>query len=180
MTVAWEDAQASTRPLLTHQTSLRTFDLMLGVSGARAQRVFTEEAFAALRRTGTPRVPALSRTSPCYRFNYGPHGGVVEASSMPYADEIVQRIWEKATAVESYDSTRFRKDRCGAWIRRDAYGDRDSIYGWEIDHIEPQSQGGPDTLANLRPLQWKNNTTRDSGRLTCPVRANGNQNIDSG
>ena len=30
-------------------------------------------------------------------------------------------------------------------------------YGWEIDHIVRLKDGGPDTLGNLRPLQWRAN-----------------------
>jgi len=29
--------------------------------------------------------------------------------------------------------------------------------GWEVDHIRPVSHDGGDDLANLQPLQWKNN-----------------------
>lgn len=51
------------------------------------------------------------------------------------------------------------------------YGDRSDHYnnGWEIDHIKPDSNGGPDTISNARPLQWYNNASRLDGRLTCPV-----------
>ena len=45
------------------------------------------------------------------------------------------------------------------------HGDRNSDHGWEIDHIKPASDGGSDDLINLRPLQWENNATRQSGRL---------------
>ncbi|MBI2842219.1 MAG: HNH endonuclease [Armatimonadetes bacterium] len=78
---------------------------------------------------------------------------------------IVQIVWEKGEVIPGYDSSKWRKDRCGAWIARDKYGDRTSAYGWEIDHITPESDGGDSSLSNLRPLQWENNCSKSDGRL---------------
>lgn len=78
-------------------------------------------------------------------------------------------VWSKGTIVQGYDSAIYRKDQCGAWIRYSDYGNRSSQYGWEIDHITPDSKGGGDTLSNLRPLQWQNNVDKGDGRLKCNV-----------
>ena len=40
------------------------------------------------------------------------------------------------------------------------HGNRDSEYGWEIDHIEPVALGGGDELTNLQPLNWQNNVKK--------------------
>jgi hypothetical protein len=54
--------------------------------------------------------------------------------------------------VPNNDPKDWRKDQCGAWIARNQYGNRNSRYGWEVDHIKPESEGGGDELSNLRPI----------------------------
>lgn len=95
------------------------------------------------------------------------------------SQEIIQQVWEKGKIVSGNDPDVCRKDQCGAWICRKYYGNRESQYGWEIDHIKPESEGGGDELSNLRPLQWENNARKQEGRLTCPVTASGKNNISS-
>lgn len=95
-----------------------------------------------------------------------------------FSDGDVQRVWEKGKIVSNYDPIEYRKDACEAWIIRKKYGDRSSKYGWEIDHIIPESQGGSDSLSNLRPLQWENNAKKSDGRLICTVKASGKENTN--
>lgn len=96
---------------------------------------------------------------------------------MPYSEELIQKVWEKATVVHEYNSEKFRQAHCKAWIVRSEYGNRESPYGWEIDHIKPLSEGGTDDLSNLRPLQWENNASKQAGRLDCVKTSSGNQNV---
>lgn len=85
-----------------------------------------------------------------------------------FTDELINKIWEKGRKDPKYHPDFVRKDACGAWIIKDKYNDRDSIYGWEVDHIYPESKlkelGVPqeliDNIANLRPLNWKNNVSK--------------------
>jgi len=94
---------------------------------------------------------------------------------MSSEEEKIQQGWEKGKVVSNNDPNVYRMDDCGAWISRAMYGKRDSQYGWEIDHIDPN---GGDDLSNLRPLQWENNVDKsDKKRLTCVVTAEGINNV---
>ena len=95
---------------------------------------------------------------------------------MSFSEYIVQKVWEKGEVVPGNDPNLWRKDQCKAWIRRSHYGNRNSQYGWEIDHITPISEGGGDELLNPRRLQWQNNVSKQNGRLTCAVTASGVEN----
>jgi 5-methylcytosine-specific restriction endonuclease McrA len=76
-------------------------------------------------------------------------------------DDIKLAVWHK----EEYLINNWCKDSCGALVRWQDYGNRESIYGWELDHIKPKSEGGEDIVSNLRVLHWKNNASRQAGRL---------------
>ena len=91
-----------------------------------------------------------------------------------FTEKEIEEIWKKGKTVQGNDPNQWRKDECGAWIGRKFHGNRNSQYGWEIDHISP---GGSDDLSNLRPLQWENNVDKSDGRLKCNVIANGKENI---
>lgn len=95
-----------------------------------------------------------------------------------FSEETIQAVWEKAISVPNNDPNIWRQDECKAWIKRTDYGNRNSKYGWEIDHINPISMGGRDVISNLRPLQWKNNASRQNGALTCCVTSSGTDNIE--
>lgn len=93
---------------------------------------------------------------------------------MNWSEKDIINVWRKATIVNGYDPAQWRKDRCGAWIGFIEFGDRDSKFGWEIDHIIP---GAGHHLGNLQPLNWRNNVAKGDGRLQCPIRAIGDDNF---
>ena len=75
-------------------------------------------------------------------------------------DKQISLIWKKGIKVDGFDPSSFRKDACGAWIKRDEYGNHSSQYGWDVDHVYPKVLGGDDDIFNLRPLQWQNNLSK--------------------
>jgi len=68
-------------------------------------------------------------------------------------------VWAKGRIIPGYDPTEWRHDDYGHVIRYWDYGNRDSQYGWEIDHIHPFSLGGSEDISNLRPLHCKRNAS---------------------
>ena len=102
-------------------------------------------------------------------------------------EEQIQDAWNRATVVEGFDKNRYRKDACGAWIIRNKYGDTDSLYGWQVDHIVPQSllrdkgfsDGMIDNSLNLRALQHENNESKsdDYPSYTAVVTSEGTENV---
>lgn len=94
---------------------------------------------------------------------------------MSYDDKMIEDVWMKGRKIINTNPNMWRKDQCGAWIKRKQYGIRDSLYGWEIHHIK---NVGGDGLENLIPLQWKNNVVTGEGQLKCPVTAEGSKNVE--
>jgi hypothetical protein len=85
---------------------------------------------------------------------------------MSFSTQDIDAVWDKLNVIsDAAESKGFRKDMCSAWILRSEYGNRSSNYGWEIDHITAKANGGLDNLSNLRALHWKNNASRQDGRL---------------
>lgn len=91
-----------------------------------------------------------------------------------WSQATILKVWQKARISSSENERNgFRKDACGAWMQLQQHGNRNSEYGWEIDHIVPEALGGTSVLSNLQPLHWKNNAAKgDSSTLECAVTAN--------
>jgi len=82
--------------------------------------------------------------------------------------EIIDRLWDNATEVPDRDTNAWRFDPCGALIQKEQYGNRDSEYGWEVDHIVSKaflikagaSEDEYDAEINLRAMHWANNDSK--------------------
>lgn len=98
---------------------------------------------------------------------------------MGFTEQDKKIAWEKAREVKGYPPDMFRKDACGAWIAWSKYGQRDNDYGWEIDHIYPESRGGDNHPDNLRALHYLNNISKDNDypSYIAAVKAEGDENV---
>jgi len=77
------------------------------------------------------------------------------------ADLLLQMaVWLKGTPIPGRDFNIWMQDPYGAIIKWDDHGDRDTAYGWEIDHIFPRCMGGTREIDNLQPLHWRNNVRK--------------------
>lgn len=94
---------------------------------------------------------------------------------MPYTQQIIQSVWEKGRVIAEQDPAEWRKDACGAWMRREHYGHENSDYGWKIENVSP---GGADEPENLRPFHCKNSYDVGTGRAHCHVTAD-HKDVDS-
>jgi hypothetical protein len=85
-----------------------------------------------------------------------------------FDESTIEAVWKKGTPEPNVPL--FRKDVCGASMKRDEYGNTKE-WGWEIDHIKPVAKGGTDEIENLLPLQWENNRHKsdDWPGWTCKV-----------
>ena len=66
-------------------------------------------------------------------------------------------VWAKGAVIVQngthFDPAVWRHDANGNPIKYSEYGNRNSQYGWEMDHYPiPASLGGSDDIFNLRPL----------------------------
>ena len=81
----------------------------------------------------------------------------------PYTEAELLAIWNKGQIMPKKDpsGSKWRKDELGNRIYFDAYGNRDSAVGWEVDHVTRIADGGKSVFSNLRPLQWEANVERN-------------------
>ena len=82
---------------------------------------------------------------------------------------LITTVWRKGREIPKFDKDVWRWDKCGKVMKYSEHGNTNSENGWEIDHINPKSNRGNDSLENLQPLQWENNRDKgDSLNWNCP------------
>jgi hypothetical protein len=101
--------------------------------------------------------------------SFGIRNPNLNASGGAFDERTIEAVWKKGTPEAHVPL--FRKDVCGASMKRDLYG-KLIEWGWEIDHIKPVAKGGTDEIENLLPLQWENNRHKgdDWPNWICKVR----------
>ncbi len=65
-------------------------------------------------------------------------------------------VWEK-----QFGEKKETVDFAGRQIKLEEHGNNESEYGWNIDHIKPQSLGGVDDIENLIVCNMKTNQEKD-------------------
>lgn len=78
-------------------------------------------------------------------------------------------VWIKGSEVPGLSLSHWRYDVFGSIIAWHEYGNPNSPYGWEIDHIRALAIGGTNELINLRPLHCKTNRSL-GGLLGCALK----------
>ncbi|GHU72610.1 hypothetical protein FACS189450_10730 [Spirochaetia bacterium] len=70
-------------------------------------------------------------------------------------DNAIRKFWE-----HEFGSSEIGYDFAGWEIRKGAYGQEGSRFGWNIDHILPKSMGGTDDVNNLQITHMDTNAER--------------------
>ena len=78
---------------------------------------------------------------------------------MELGHDTAMKIWER-----DYPGKTEAKDFRGRLMKKAAYGDRSSDFGWNIDHKIPKSKGGTDAMDNLQAVHITTNEEKGSGR----------------
>lgn len=92
-----------------------------------------------------------------------------------FTEDEIESVLNKATTIDGEDSSGYRLDYAGAWIKREEYCNTESTLGWETDHRKPVAKNGSDDISNLDPLQWNNNRTEsdDYSKWKTSMKASG-------
>jgi hypothetical protein len=73
-------------------------------------------------------------------------------------EALKQAVWNEAQPIPGCELAEWRFEAHGKPARWQDYGDRQSPYGWELDHFPiSKANGGPDERWNLRILNCADN-----------------------
>lgn len=78
-----------------------------------------------------------------------------------WTKEEIDAVWAKATYAKGLMPIQdIKVDAYGRHMKYSEHGNRNSEYGWEVDHIKPVAKFGTDDIWNLQPLNWKSNVEK--------------------
>jgi hypothetical protein len=77
-----------------------------------------------------------------------------------FDEETVDKVWEKGKIFDENLKEFARDDEYGTHMGRINYNN-EGEYGWKIEHIKSESNGGTDDIDNLKPLHWKNDGVKN-------------------
>ena len=60
------------------------------------------------------------------------------------------KLWNKVVGKSNTRALDYRNRE----VRKEAYGDRNSDYGWEVHHEIPKRNGGTDNFDNLKIVHY--------------------------
>ena len=88
---------------------------------------------------------------------------------MAFTRKQILDCWNKAQRCR-FKNLKLSVDTCGAVIQWEEYGNQNSPFGWQIDHIFPEAtlkaynvpQELIDHPLNLIPLHWENNLSKSN------------------
>ncbi len=112
----------------------------------------------------------------------------MDKKNKEWPTEVKNAVWRKAPYIDNRHPEYGKFDPCKACIKEEYYGNQDSEYGWQIDHIFPEQvlkdAGVPqeiiDHIDNLRPMHCKNNNKKSDNFPKYPgvISAIGYRNFD--
>jgi len=75
-----------------------------------------------------------------------------DSGSRTVISRLVDAAWERGRVMPESDASIWRRDACGAWMRREQIG-RQTEFGWKIRSLSTNAE---QTLDDLRPFHWRN------------------------
>jgi hypothetical protein len=85
---------------------------------------------------------------------------------MVFDEALVQAVWEKGRISGERDQTTWRQDQCGAWMRRDHYGNPESEFGWKILSLELEDSTD---IESMHPFHEQNDYDIPAARPRCVI-----------
>ena len=74
-----------------------------------------------------------------------------QVTGCAFDEQTIDAVWNKSQTINDKNPEIYRLDFLGNILYRGSYG-KETIMGWEIDHIKPVSKGGTDEMDNLQIL----------------------------